>query len=486
MMFLRGCKIAFLCLVVAAFAWTEAVTEAWAQQVPQRRTVTSPAPAMAAPVMKKKASRAAKTAKKGAPSIVELTMNSVEVITLSKPVKNIIVGNETIADVRLQPEQPNKVIIVSKGVGTTNVIFMDEKSNIIHQADVIVSLDSGGVKAAISRLLPDEKIDVSVFKSSVFLSGKVKTAAAAASAANIAARFVENADSVVNMLTVKSGQQVVIKVKVSEMDRDVRKNLTANTVFSKQFGPGRISFVGTPPTNVDSFLSGTLFTGTNVLGNPTITALEENKLSKVLAEPTLTAISGETASFLAGGEFPFPSAIDQSGSTSFTFREFGIQLNFTPIVLDKGRINLQIATEISALGGTVTVGGSDFQSLTQKRTETTIELPSGGSLMLSGLLSDDVTETIRGVPFLKDVPILGALFRSTDFLRAETELVITVTAYLVKPIDNVRSPSSPTDGFETASDIDTYLLGRMQRVYGDGERSIWDKSLKGPFGFIMR
>ena len=150
------------------------------------------------------------------------------------------------------------------------------------------------------------------------------------------------------------------------------------------------------------------------------------------------------------------------------------------------RINLQIATEISAIGPTFTVNNADFQSLTQKRTETTVELPSGGTLMISGLLEDDVTDTIRGIPFLKDIPVLGALFRSSDYLREETELIITVTAYLVKPIDNVRSAAIPTDGFESRSDIDGYLLGRLHRRYGKGKRPVWAKPLKGPFGYIMK
>jgi len=474
-------------LLVAAFAWTGALTEARAQQVPQRQAITSLSPAKTAQAVKKKAP---KTAGSETPATITLTMNSVKVLTLAKPIKNIILGNETVADVRLQPEKPKNVVIVSKGIGTTNVLFMDEGGNLIHQVDVIVALDTGGIKAAIKRLLPDENVNVSVFGSSVFLSGKVKTAGAASSAVNIATQFVEAAANVVNMLTVLGGQQVVLKVKVSEMDRDIRKNLTANTTLTTTTRGTRPNFsvTGTSPTNTDSFAAGSLFLktlGFDTFGPTTFTALEENALGKVLAEPTLTAISGETASFLAGGEFPFPSQIDESGTT-FEFREFGIRLNFTPVVLDKGRINLQIATEISALGGTVTVNNADFQSLTQKRTETTVELPSGGSLMISGLLSDDVTTTIRGIPFLKDIPVLGALFRSTDFLRQETELVITVTAYLVKPIDNTQSPSSPTDGFEAASDIDSYLLGRIQRKYGGGERYIWDKSLKGPFGYIMR
>ncbi|MDA1091307.1 MAG: type II and III secretion system protein family protein [Proteobacteria bacterium] len=352
--------------------------------------------------------------------------------------------------------------------------------------EVSVTFDNSGVKGALAKLLPDENIDVTIYRDNVFLTGKVKSATAAANAANIARRFVGDNINVTNMLTVAGSQQVILKVRVSEMDRNINKNLTANTTFSKQLGPGRLNLLGVSPTTISAFATGTIFTGTNVFGNPTISILEEHALVKTLAEPTLTAISGETASFLAGGEFPFQSGTDDNGNAVFEYREFGIRLEFTPVVLDKGRINLQLSTEISALGDTVTVGSATVQSLTQKRTNTTVELPSGGTLMISGLLQNGVTDTIRGVPFLKDIPVLGALFRSAAFAREETELVITVTAYLVKPIDNSQSIAVPTDGFEPSSDIDHYLLGKLHRYYGRGEGLDWTNSLKGPFGYIMR
>ncbi|MEE9317246.1 MAG: type II and III secretion system protein family protein, partial [Rhodospirillales bacterium] len=359
----------------------------------------------------------------------------------------------------------------------------------ILQAEVLVTFDNAGVKSALAKLLPDENIGVNIYREKVFLTGKVQSAVAASNAVNIARQFVAEDGDVTNMLTVMGGQQVVLKVRVSEMDRNVRKNLTADTTFttSTRGTRPRISLLGTSPTTISAFGTGTLNFGLSTFGPATYSILEENSLVKTLAEPTLTAISGETASFLSGGEFPFPSGLDENGQTIFEFREFGIRLNFTPVVLDNGRINLQISTEFSALGATVPVGTlGTLQSLTQKRTETTVELPSGGTLMISGLLQDEMSDTIRGVPFLKDIPILGALFRSTAFTQDQTELVITVTAYIVKPIDNARSASLPTDGFEPASDIDIYLLGRLHRHYSDSEETFWDNPLKGPFGYIMK
>lgn len=467
--------VAVLVCLAALVCWTQAS----AQEVPQRRPLaTMPKPAAAAqPPAMAAGSKATRT--------IEVSLNKAEVITLSRPVRSIVMGNEAVANVHFDPEQPSKIFIVSQAIGTTNVFFMDEQGAIIEHIEVTVVFDHDGIKGALKRLLPDEEIEVSVFRDSVFLTGKVHSASAAANAVNIARQFVAEDTDIVNMMTVIGGQQVILLVKVAEMARDVRKNLAADTFFSKRFRPlgGRgFDFQTTSPSpTITAFATGTLFTGTNVLNNPTIEALERQNLVKTLAEPTLTAVSGETASFLSGGEFPFPSGLDENGQTIFEFREFGIRLNFSPIVLEENRINLQISTEISALGDVV----NGQQSLTQKRTETTIEIPSGGSLMISGLLKDDMTDTISGFPYLKDVPVLGALFRSAEFQQQQSELVVTVTAYLAKPAD-AASMALPTDGFEPASDVDIYLLGRLQHRYGKDAEASWFDTLKGPFGYIMK
>ena len=476
---MRGFKfsIAALCCLVALMSWSPVS----AQEVPKRRPLTAvPAP-MPVP-------QAAKTAVAGEDlSVIELSLHQAKVLTLPRSVSNIVIGDPAIANIRFDPEQPNKIYIVSQAVGSTNVFFMDQNGEIVQQSDIRVVFDNYGIKAALKKLLPNENIEVSVFRDSVFLTGKIHSAAASANAVNIASRFVGEPANVVNMMTVIGGQQVILKVRVAEMDRDVRKDLQATTSFTQNIGkvPGldTILFTTAPaaPT-ITAFATGTLRTRTNVFGDPAFQVLERQNLVKTLAEPTLTAISGETASFLSGGEFPFPAGLDENGQTIFEFREFGIRLNFTPVVLDKGRIRLQISTEISSLGAVI----DGRQSLIQKRTDTTIELPSGGTLMISGLLKDDVTDEIDGVPYLKDIPVLGALFRSTEFRRQETELVITVTAYLAKPIDSYAASALPSDGFEPASDIDIYLLGRLSRHYGDSQHIFWENPLKGAFGYIMR
>jgi len=476
--------VAAACCFAAALSWTAAS----AQEVPQRRSV-APSAAAATP--------STPAAENVAPTLIELSLNKAKALTLPRPVGKIVVGNEAVADVHFDPAQPTKIYVVAKAIGSTNVLIIDKSGSAIEQAEVRVMFDNEGIKAALQRLMPNETIDVSTFRDSVFLTGKVRSASASRNAVNIARRFVAADANVTNMLTVIGSQQVILQVRVAEMDRDVRKNLAASSSLSKT-GIGIPGFrrldINTSilaPT-IPAISTGRLFTGTNVFGDPTFQALERQNLTKTLAEPTLTAISGETASFLSGGEFPFPSGLDENGQPVFEFRQFGIGLNFTPTVVEENRVNMQISMEISAIDNTsaLTIGTgaqtTTVPGLSVKRTETTIDLPSGGTLMISGLLKDNLADTISGMPYLKDVPILGALFRSTQFQRQETELVIIVTAYIAKPADKTTDVALPTDGFEPASDIDIYLLGRLHRHYAKGERPLWADPLKGPFGYIMK
>ncbi len=387
---------------------------------------------------------------------------------------------------------PDKAFIIARRVGTTNIFFMREGGGLVHQLEVNVTFDHTGIEGAIRKLLPDRSIKVSVYRDSVFLNGSVRSAAESAKALSIVRRFVPDASSVVNMLSVKGSQQVVLQVRVSEMARTIRKQLEVDQTLAQTLTDDRsISFSTAAPTaasGISNFATGTIITQLPGLGPTRFEALERQGLVKTLAEPTLTAISGETATFLSGGEFPVPTGTDQSGNLAITFQEFGVRLEFTPVVIDAGRINMRIATEISARDSSnaVSLGTNvSIPALTQKRTETTVDLPSGGSLMIAGLLEDNVTDTISGVPGLKDIPVLGALFRSTEFQRDETELVVTVTAYLVTPTGNDKALSAPTDGFEPASDIDMYLLGYLHKEYAKKDRPIWAAPLKGPYGYIL-
>ncbi len=339
-------KLAVLCCVAALVSGAVA----FAQEVPQRRTFTAP-PVQPAP--KAQPAKAVKTVGDVFEEIV-LPLHKAKVLTLSRSITKAVIGDPAVMDVELDPDQPNKIFLRPQAVSLTNVFFMDNNGDIIRQAEVRVVFDNQGIKSALKSLLPNENIKVTVFRNSVFLSGKVSSATVIQNAVTIASQFVADAANVVNMMTVASGQQVVLMVRVAEMDRNVRKNLAVNSTLTKIFsnlGDRGVSVTGTNPITFSdtSYVTGTLFTGGGIFGNATFEALEQQNLAKTLAEPTLTALSGETATFLSGGEFAMPAGVTD-GTTNYEMTEFGIRLEFTPTVLDKGRINLVISTEISAIG----------------------------------------------------------------------------------------------------------------------------------------
>lgn len=213
-------------------------------------------------------------------------------------------------------------------------------------------------------------------------------------------------------------------------------------------------------------------------------ALERDGLVRTLAEPNLTAVSGETAKFLAGGEYPVP-VVDTTGALSVTYKEFGVGLSFTPMVMSEGRISLKIETEVSELSnsGAVTLSNISIPALKKRQAKSTVELPSGGSLALAGLISDNVKQNIDGLPGLKDLPVLGTLFRSRDFIKEETELVVIVTPYLVRPSAR-RELARPDDGLAPATDMKANFLGHLNKIYGKGT-AMPDGGLKGDYGFIV-
>jgi pilus assembly protein CpaC len=212
--------------------------------------------------------------------------------------------------------------------------------------------------------------------------------------------------------------------------------------------------------------------------------MERDGLVKTLAEPNLTAVSGETARFLAGGEFPIP-LVDSTGKLSVTFKEFGVGLAFTPLVMSEGRISLKIETEVSELtdAGSVTLSDIRIPALKKRQAKSTVELPSGGSLAIAGLISEDTRQNIDGFPGLKDVPVIGTLFRSRDYSKNETELVVIVTPFVVRPTAR-KNLARPDDGLIAASDLKANFLGHLNRIYGKG-RELPPGALKGDYGFIV-
>ncbi len=416
------------------------------------------------------------------PEVVNLGLNKARVYELSQDVRDVLVSNPAIADVIVKT--PRLVYVLGQAVGDTNVFFFDGEGNEILRLEIRVELDLSSLQTAMAEYFPDDHIVVKAVNQDVILSGTVRSAQVAEDARLVAQRFVVDPSQIVNLLRIANEQQVLLRVRVSEMQRTVVKELGV------QFGAeGSFS----AQNSIFDFNSGSL--GANAFGTAladfvgldiTLDALESQGLVKTLAEPNLTALSGENANFLVGGEFPIP--VPQEGDQiTIEFKQFGVLLTFTPVVLSSGLISLKISTEVSQLStaGAVSLNNFNIPSLTVNRAETTVELPSGGSFMIAGLLQNDIRSTIDGLPGMKDIPILGALFRSVAFRREETELVVTVTPYLVRPVDPNRM-ALPTDGFAPASDFDMYLLGRLHDVYSKPAAPPPPVGqVQGPIGFIM-
>jgi pilus assembly protein CpaC len=337
-----------------------------------------------------------------------------------------------------------------------------------------------------------------------------------------------DAQTVINMLAVEAEEQVMLKVTIAEVQRSVLKQMGINlgaAISSGNFATSLLTENALPLTGALGLGTLPLF-GVSTAGNPAdpsvacgvgalcaynsgpggssfgnsgasggwgsggnqvnaaIRALERDGLIRTLAEPNLTAVSGEPAKFLAGGEYPVP-VVDTSGALSVTYKEFGVGLAFTPIVLSEGRISLKIETEVSELTtqGAVTLSGISIPALKKRQAKSTVELPSGGTLAMAGLISDDVRQNIDGLPGAKDIPILGTLFRSRDFVKNETELVVIVTPYLVRPTAR-QNLATPADGLVPATDMKANFLGHLNRIYGRSE-ALPDGGLKGDYGFIV-
>ena len=422
----------------------------------------------------------------------ELPLNKTRPIELDRAVRDVIIGNPEIADVVVRA--PGQVYLIGRSVGETNVFLVDAKGGLVRKLEVVVQPDGSAVEAAIRELLPKERINVKGVGNSVVLSGIASSDGAAAQAQQIARRFVPNDENIINMVTIGSEQQVLIKVKVAEIQKSVLKELGASNILDPQnLGPLTLD-LATAATG----LSASTFAG--VLGisssdtDTTFQLLETHGLLRTLAEPNLLAISGEPASMLAGGEYPVLAVSDDgdTGTVSVEYKPFGVSLAFLPVVIAPGRIWLKVSTEVSALSAqnsvVVPFGDDSFQilGLSTRRANSTIELPSGGGIMIAGLLQNDITSSINGVPGLMDLPILGSLFRSTSFQRNETELVILVNVMLAKPVDPDML-ATPTDGFAPSHDLDRYFLGNLQSLYvkRPPEGSQPSEGPKGPIGYII-
>jgi pilus assembly protein CpaC len=424
--------------------------------------------------------------------VVPLTLNKTLELKLPSAVRDVIVGSPAIADVVVR--SPTQLFLVGKTIGDTNIFLLDAEGKIIERFEINVHADTDSVKQTLASLLPGEPIEVSGAGNAIVLSGTVSSDGVVTRANEVARRFVDEDAKIVNMLRVANEQQVMLRVRVSEVSKTAIKNLGIDWNLSNiAIGDGAINAVLPGVTGIST--AATIGGGGTDLGpigslDVTLSMLEQQNLAKNLAEPNLVTVSGEVANILVGGETPIPVSQDDN-SITVEFKPFGVALSFLPVVLDSGRISLKIGTEVSALdaSNTVTIcpGCSGISGLKVRRANSVVELPSGGSLMMGGLLSNDVTSGIQGIPGAMNLPILGQLFRSNAFQHNETELVITVTALLVKPVQP-KLLSMPTDGFAPASDLDNYFLGHLQNIYvkqpvPTGHNA---PALQGPIGYIIQ
>jgi pilus assembly protein CpaC len=304
---------------------------------------------------------------------------------------------------------------------------------------------------------------------------------------DIAGPFAGGVENVINLVTIDGEDQVYVQVTVAEVRREVARQLGAVAQYAFDVGSAALTATSAPNNLINtSILSPTGIMARFNGGGIDFNFLEETSALKVLAQPTLTAVSGEEAKFLAGGEFPVPVSRDEDGNIIVTYKQFGVALNMVPIVHSEGRITLKIGTEVSELSGEnafTSSSGFTLPSILTRRTNTTVEMPSGGSIVLGGLIKEETRMGISGVPGAKDIPILGTLFRSNDFKSSRTELMIIVTPYIVKPVD-ANKLASPVDNMAPAISAENFFLGRLTQVYGvkNGRSS---GNFHGNVGFVI-
>lgn len=420
-----------------------------------------------------------------------LPLDKGAIIELPADARDVMVSNPAIVEAVIR--SPRQIYVFSRQIGQANVFILDGAGKQILNLEVQVERDLDALQAMIDKFLPNSRVVVEAINDNIVLSGFVSSPAASEQARDLAARFVGDPARVLNMAVIDTNEQVMLKVSIVEMQRSVSKQ------FGASWGGTYLQSAGTswgfenlnPFSLIGSALSGSeasySYSGSSGEASAVLRMLERVGLVRTLAEPTLTAISGEAANFLAGGEFPVPTGRDSDGNLSVTFRQFGVGLGFTPVVMSEGRISLKISTEVSELAsdGALNFGGITIPSLRVRRAETTVELPSGGSMVMAGLLQEDIRQNIDGIPGAKDVPILGALFRSRDFEANETELVVIVTPYLVNPTTRGKLVT-PVDGFAAGNDLDTILMGRLNKVYGVSGKGLSRRNWQGPVGMIVQ
>jgi len=403
---------------------------------------------------------------------LNLSQGTGAMVRLSAPMSDVFVANDTIADVQVRSATQHYVF--GKGRGETTVYATGRNGRVVYAANVRVGNNISSVDEMLGLAMPEANIRATPMNNLVLLTGTVASPTDVEEAQRLVQAYVGEGTQVISRLRSAVPLQVTLKVKIAEVNRSLLKQIGVNLFSSDptsgfKFGIGQGDASSTTGPGSSPFSVGSLLTGGTTLGAAgklfgldlagAIDLAEKDGLVSILAEPNLTALSGETASFLAGGEFPIP--VSQSlNAVTIEYKQYGVGLAFTPVVLADGRISMRVRPEVSELSNEGAVKLNDFivPALTTRRAETTVELGSGQSFMIAGLLRNSNTNDISKAPFLGDLPILGALFRSTSYRRSETELVIIVTPYLVRPVSNQLA--TPIDGYRAPTDVQRAIEGQ--------------------------
>ncbi|MGK6314571.1 type II and III secretion system protein family protein [Neorhizobium sp. DT-125] len=458
---------------------------------------------------------------------LQLGLNKALVVDLPADAHDILVADPTMADAVTRTSR--RIYLFGKTVGQTNIFVFGSHGEEIVSLDVEIERDISGLQQNLRRFLPESDIKVEIISDNIVLSGTVRTPQDSAQAERLANAFLKGGEAttrnitvqgnngdgdifaedrqvsqIVNLLTIEGEDQVTLKVTVAEVSRQVLKQLGFNGSVSGSDGSIAFSNPANLGNAVNTFgmanLAGTIG---NISLATYMNAMEQAGVMRTLAEPSLTAISGQQAKFYVGGEFRLPaeqevSFDEETGRPAVTRTvnsvDYGIELNFKPIVLSPGRISLNIETNVSepTYEGSVTTGngsslqiqGNTYMSIRKREASTTVELPSGGSIVIAGLVQDNIRQAMSGVPGISKVPVLGTLFRSKDFMRNETELVIIATPYLVRPV--ARSEiARPDDNFNPENDAATFFLNRVNKIYGRKE-PVAAGRYHGAVGFIYK
>jgi len=424
------------------------------------------------------------------------------IVDLPRDASEIFIGNPKVANAVVRSAK--KLYVIGIDNGQTSVFALDSQGRQIAVLEISIGRDIGELQQIIKAAIPSSAVIARTVNDTIILSGEVDTAEEAQRVADIAKGFARQVNQtgasaeglVVNSMVIRGRTQVMLKVTVAEIQRTIAKQLgVTSSTITGSWG----SLTQDNPFAINGPITSTALKVANPSGSiaANIQAFERYGVTRILAEPTVAAVSGENATFMVGGQIPIPGPATQCLGTSTSasssvcsggaiYQNYGVALNFTPVVLAEGRILLHLATEVTDIDYTkqVTIQGVPTPGLLTRKNSTSIELPSGGSIASAGLLQTQTAQVINGLPGLMNLPILGTLFRSRDFQKQETELLIVVTPYIVKPVPASQLPR-PDDGFADATDPQTALLGRINRLYASPTNPQAIQNFKGRVGFIQ-